>query len=294
MMIKSMTGYGRAKKELDNVSVLAEMKSVNHRFNEVTVRMPRQFLLFEDKIKRIVQEHTARGKIDVFLTIEGEGAVLRSLDIDWTLCDLYFQRLQEMKQRYSVNDAISLEQLVTLPDIFHVSETEGNVELLSELVDIAVKEAVSDLVNMRITEGKRLFEDVMNQLKEIQKAVSILYGLADEVVVAYRKRLESRVQELLGDNYLPDENRLLTEIAIFAEKADINEELTRLNSHIAQFEASLHIKEPVGRKLDFLVQEMNREMNTIGAKANDACISRNVVEMKSALEKIKEQVQNIE
>ncbi|WP_066175085.1 YicC/YloC family endoribonuclease [Bacillus marinisedimentorum] len=293
-MIKSMTGYGRTKKESDQFAVTAEIKSVNHRFNEISVRMPRQMMMFEDKIKRVIGRVTARGKIDVFISLEGEGAVSRDLEVDWTLLDAYYEQIKSIAGRYQLNEEIRLSHLMNLKDAFQVVEREGNSAELEGVLLQAVEEAALKLVDMRLEEGRQLYKDISALLEKISTIVQDLSDYKDTVADKYRTRLIGKIEDFLNGTGEIDETRVIQEVAIFAEKADINEELTRLCSHIEQFSTALHSDDSVGRKLDFLVQEMNREMNTIGSKANDAGISRQVVEMKSALEKIKEQVQNIE
>ncbi len=293
-MIKSMTGYGRTKKETEQFVVIAEIKSVNHRFSEISVRMPRQLMMFEEKIKRVIGQKTARGKIDVFISLEGEGAVSRVLDVDWTLLDAYYEQIKSIAGRYQIDEEIRLSHLMNMEDAFHVVELEGDSDALEAVLLQAVEEAALKLVDMRMEEGRQLHKDISAFLETISSIVQDLFQYKDSVADKYRTRLLGKIKEFLSGMGEIDETRVLQEVAIFAEKADINEELTRLNSHIEQFRTALHSDGPVGRKLDFLVQEMNREMNTIGSKANDAGISSQVVEMKSALEKIKEQVQNIE
>lgn len=294
MMIKSMTGYGRTKKAFDGLTITVEAKSVNHRFSEISVRMPRQFLLFEDKIKRIAQASISRGKVDIFYTIEGEGTVSRILEVDWDLMDLYYERLIEAKERFSLKDSITLKQLSELPDVFQIIEKEGDVEQFEAIMLESAREAIEGLVNMRESEGKRLYEDMYSRLQQIEEVVDHLFPYTNIVTEKYHNRLLEKIHDYLSDVVEIDETRIMTEVAIFADKSDISEELIRLKSHIEQFRSTLHSKDAVGRKLDFLVQEMNREMNTIGSKANDGQISKDVVELKSILEKIKEQVQNVE
>ncbi|RBW67537.1 YicC/YloC family endoribonuclease [Bacillus taeanensis] len=293
-MIKSMTGYGRTVLETDSLYITVEMKSVNHRFTEVSLRLPRALLVFEDKIKRYINQYVQRGKVNVFIAVEGESIMKRAVEVDWGLMDQYVAILQQAKQKHHLSSSLTLEQLLQIPELFTVIEKETETEQLEHYLLQAVKEASLQLVKMRQIEGQAIFEDLAAKLTTIQKNQEDLYQYAPSVVESYRSRLQQRVNEFLNGSQVADEARILTEVAVFADKASIDEELTRLKSHVKQFYSILESGGVVGRKLDFLVQEMNREINTIGSKANDAAISQKVVDMKSELEKIREQVQNIE
>jgi len=287
-----MTGFGRSKQTTERMSVTVEMKSVNHRFCEISIRLPRQLLIFEDKIKKVISQYVQRGRVEVFITIEGEGWAKRKLHVDWQLLNDYYEQLKEAAARFTLQDRVTLEQLFQLEGVVEVVEEEVGNEEVEQLLLTATEEAAKQLKMMREKEGEALTRDIQEQLSVIAQCVQNVHQFAKEVAEQYRTRLMKRMNEWVQG--VIDETRLLTEVAILAEKADINEELTRIRSHIEQVEYTLQKKEPVGRKLDFLVQELNREMNTIGAKANDGRIALQVVEMKSALEKVKEQVQNIE
>lgn len=291
-MVCSMTGFGRSKQTTERMSVTVEMKSVNHRFCEISIRLPRQLLIFEDKIKKVISQYVQRGRVEVFITIEGEGWAKRKLHVDWQLLNDYYEQLKEAAARFTLQDRVTLEQLFQLEGVVEVVEEEVGNEEVEQLLLTATEEAAKQLKMMREKEGEALTRDIQEQLSVIAQCVQNVHQFAKEVAEQYRTRLMKRMNEWVQG--VIDETRLLTEVAILAEKADINEELTRIRSHIEQVEYTLQKKEPVGRKLDFLVQELNREMNTIGAKANDGRIALQVVEMKSALEKVKEQVQNIE
>jgi uncharacterized protein (TIGR00255 family) len=287
-----MTGFGRSKKKNDSFSVSVEVKTVNHRFLEFYIRMPRQFNKIEDKIKKKLSTSIHRGRMEVFVTIEGEGIVNRKVLVDWNLLDHYIKSIGMIKKKYALEHGLSLHDLLSREDILHVEEEETGNEELDQIVLEAVEEAALQVIQMREMEGKALGKDVSSHLQTFQRLVKDLELIAPSVVNMYKERLSKRIQEFVAGQV--DEVRILTEVAIFADKADINEELTRLNSHIKQFTYILTLMEPIGRKLDFLLQEMNREVNTIGSKANDSAIAKEVVEMKSILEKMKEQVQNIE
>lgn len=291
-MIVSMTGFGRSKKESDRLSVTVEVKTVNHRFCEFYFRMPRNLLKIEDKLKKKLSEHILRGRVEVFVTLTGEAVINRKVQIDWSLLDEYYQYINAIKEKYGLTEQVSLQELLEREEIISIEESDEENGELEALVTAAVEEAALSLKLMRQTEGEALAQDVSDNLLQLKNRAIQLKEYAPTVVNQYKDRITKRMQDYLSGQI--DEARIVTEVAVFAERVDINEELTRLNSHIQQFQKTLLLKEPVGRKLDFLVQEMNREVNTIGSKANDSSIANEVVEMKSLLEKIKEQVQNIE
>lgn len=291
-MVVSMTGFGRSKKESNRLSVTVEVKTVNHRFCEFYIRMPRQLLKIEDKLKKKLNEHILRGRVEVYVTLSGEAVVNRKVHIDWNLLDEYYQHILSIKQKYNLAEQISLHELVAREELLNIEEEDGENTELEGLVLEAIEDAGIQLKQMRLTEGLALEQDISQNLALLHNRVNKLKELGPLVVSQFKDRLTKRMLEFLSGQV--DETRILTEVALFADKADINEELTRLESHIGQFNKILLLTEPVGRKLDFLVQEMNREVNTIGSKANDSAIAGEVVEMKSLLEKIKEQVQNIE
>ena len=291
-MVVSMTGFGRSKTESDRLAVTVEVKTVNHRFCEFHIRMPRQLLKTEEKIKKKLGEHIKRGRVEVFVTLEGEGIVNRSVHIDWQALDEYVHHISEIKNRYGVTGEIKLQDLVNREEIIHIEEKETENEELEQLVLAAIENAGDQLIQMRIQEGAALEKDVSHHIQQLEGHALRVKQFAPEVVEQYNERLSKKMTDFLAGQV--DEDRILTEVAFFADKADISEEITRLESHVSQFFRILNEKQPLGRKLDFLLQEMNREVNTIGSKANDSRIAREVVEMKSLLEKVKEQVQNIE
>lgn len=287
-----MTGFGRAKVESDVFQITVEMKSVNHRFLEMNVRLPKQMMMFEDKIRKVISEQVRRGRIEVSIVVEGEGLVERKLRVDWTLLNQYKLIMEEAKNKFQLQDSITLQQLMTMPEVTAIEEVENVNEQFEHSLYETIRKAACMLKNMRDGEGERLHKDIAHRLDEIRESVNAIIPHVPNVVQKYRERLESRMKEL--HNQELDEQRLLTEVAVFADRADIHEELVRLQSHLEQFQEALESIEPVGRKMEFIVQEMHREINTIGSKANDLTISKYVVEMKNNLEKIREQVQNIE
>ncbi|MDC2864762.1 MULTISPECIES: YicC/YloC family endoribonuclease [unclassified Bacillus (in: firmicutes)] len=291
-MISSMTGFGRAKVESDAFQITVEMKSVNHRFLEMNIRLPKQMMVFEDKIRKLIAEQVGRGRIEVSIIVEGEGLVERKLRVDWSLLEQYKLIMEEAKGKFQLQDSITLQQLIAMPEVTAIEEVENVNEAFEHNLYEAVHRAASMLKTMRDGEGERLHKDLEHRLQGIYTCVRSIVPYAPSVIQKYRERLENRLKEL--HNQELEEQRLLTEIAVFADRCDIHEELVRLQSHLEQFQEALQSKEPVGRKLDFIVQEMHREINTIGSKANDLTISKYVVEMKNNLEKIREQVQNIE
>mgnify|MGYP003575002576 FL=1 len=287
-----MTGFGRSRIASASFSVNVEVKTVNHRFSEINVRMPRQLLKVEDKIKKKLNEHLRRGRAEVYIMIEGEGAVTRKIQVDWKLLEEYYLFIKQARDKFNIEGTVLLQDLLTRNEFLHIEENEAGNEELEELVLKATEEAVLLCKQMRVIEGEELKKDLLTSLIQLDSKIEELKEFAPLVVSAYKERLMKRIEELVQGQI--DETRVLTEVAIFADKIDINEELTRLKSHNQQFMQTLSEMEPIGRKLDFLVQEMNREANTIGSKANDSTITKKVVEIKSLLEKLKEQVQNIE
>jgi uncharacterized protein (TIGR00255 family) len=287
-----MTGFGRSIRSNEHIKVTVEVKTVNHRFAEYHFRIPRSISNFEDKLKKKLNEYIKRGRIEVFIAVEGEGLTNRKLSVDWNLLQDYLQYIKEIQDRFQIQEEVPLKDILKRDEIFSIEEQESGNECMEELVLDALLEAAQFCVNMREAEGKALQQDIRSHIEKIQSTIEALRQYAPTVTLQYANRLKKRIQEYV-DLQL-DETRIVTEVAIFADKADINEELTRLDSHIVQFNRFLNDQEPVGRKLDFLVQEMNRETNTIGSKANDAKIAAEVVELKSLIEKIKEQIQNIE
>jgi len=291
-MVVSMTGFGRGTVETEQLGVTVEIKSVNHRFCEFHIRMPNQLLKIEANLKKSLATHIKRGRVEVYVTLDGQAAVNRGVKIDWELLNQYFRYINEVKDKYGLSGEVTLSELVNRPELIQIEEKDTENEFLESLVLKALSLAIDELVQMRIREGKALELDVKRNIEHLQARSYKVRQFAPIVVEQFRDRLTKKMNEFVGGQL--EETRILTEVAIFADKADINEELTRLESHIEQFLTILQLSEPIGRKLDFLVQEMNREINTIGSKANDSKIAMEVVEMKSLLEKVKEQVQNIE
>ncbi|MBT2699970.1 YicC family protein [Bacillus sp. ISL-40] len=291
-MVISMTGFGRAKTESDCFSVNVEVKTVNHRFCEMNIRMPRQLLKIEDRMKKKLNQYIRRGRVEVYVSLEGEGVVTRKVHVDWKLLDEYYQFIKQAREKYNVEGTLTLQNLLSRSELLHIEESEAGNEELDNLVLAATEEAAKFLTQMRMAEGEELKKDLLAILSHLESHVFELQKFAPLVVQSFKERLTKRMEDFVNGQL--DETRILTEVAVFADKADINEEVTRLKSHFQQFLQTLESMEPIGRKLDFIVQEMNREANTIGSKANDSNIAKKVVDIKSLLEKLKEQVQNIE
>lgn len=292
-MLKSMTGYGRSQQTLDGREILVEIKSVNHRYFEFSARVPRAYGYLEEKLKAFLQGKVSRGKIEVGVTvynIEGKDALI---EVNSSIAKGYVDALRKANEDLGLTDDITLSNLIRLPDIFNVIKNTEDEEVIWNDVKTAAEEALNNFVAMRETEGLKMREDVEQRLDYIESLVEKVEERSPMVTEAYRERLYSKLTEVLNDKKI-DEQRILTEAAIFSEKTAVDEETVRLRSHINQFRGLLEINEPVGRKLDFLIQEFNRESNTIGSKAQDVEITKIVVELKSEIEKIREQIQNIE
>ena len=272
--------------------MLVEIRSVNHRLLDWHFHMPRQLLHLEDLLKKTIQQHISRGRVDCYITLGGSGAMTRKIHIDWDLMDEYYQLIRRIRERYGIEDSTRIEHLIFNENLISVEETDEGDDLLQKTVLDAVEEAARQLCDMRLAEGKELQKRLSGFLQEFSRCRERVRGYAPHAEKRLEERLRKKLGELLGDTF--DENRILMEAAIYADRTDITEELDRLESHEKQFLEFLTQDDPVGRKLDFLIQEMNRETNTIGSKANDANIAQLVIEMKSLLEKMREQVQNIE
>lgn len=292
-MLKSMTGYGRNEAIVAGRHIIFEIKSVNHKFFECNARMPRGYLFLEDKLKAYVQSKISRGKVDLFLQVETlEEADVQVL-VNHSLASSYIAALREIKERYGLHDDVSLSLLSRYPDLFSVHRAPEDEEAVWEVVRQAAEPAIASFLNMRETEGARLKQDLLEKADHVESLVGQVEQLTPETVSEYRQKLETRIKELLGDARL-DEQRVLMEVAVFADKVAVDEETVRLRSHIKQLRQLVDSPEPVGRKIDFLVQEMNRESNTIGSKSVNSRIAYLVVDLKSEIEKIREQIQNIE
>lgn len=292
-MLKSMTGYGRGQVSGENRSFLVEVRSVNNRYLDCNVRMPRVYACAEDGIIKQVKQTISRGKVDVFVTIENTGEEPVSVTLNEAVAAGYKAALDNMAERFGLKEDVSVSLLSRFPDVFRVEKVPEDLEAMTAELHHAAALALADFDAMRSREGEKLAEDLMSRLDTLEEYDRIVEERSPQRVAAYREKLTARIQEVLADRQL-DESRILTEAAIFADKVAVDEETVRLRSHIAQFRDMIQGGSPIGRKLDFLVQEMNRETNTIGSKANDLEMSSIVVDMKAELEKIREQIQNVE
>ncbi len=292
-MIKSMTGYGRAQQTIDGMDITFEVKSVNHRYYEYSSRLPRAYGFLDDKIKNHLQKTISRGKVDVYVFIETVDAPGSTVTVNHTLAKAYLDAYRELAETYRLREDVSVSVLARNPDILTVHKSAEDEEAIWNAVRTVADEAVARFVAMREKEGARMRDDILSRRATILTAVEKVEERSPQTVKEHMDKVEQRMRELL-DNAAVDEQRLLTEAAIFADKIAVAEETVRLRSHLDQLEELLSGNDAVGRKLDFLVQEINRETNTIGSKASDVTIARIVVDVKAEIEKIREQIQNIE
>ena len=292
-MIRSMTGYGRGQQLLHGRSITVEIRSVNHRYFEFSCRTPRGCAFLEDRLKRTLQQAISRGKVEVSLTLQTVESRGGAVAVDHALAGQYLTALRALAAEYNLTDDLTLSTVARLPDLFTVCRGEEDEEELAADVLSVLQEALDRFVAMREAEGERLRADVLSRLFTLEEHLAFVEERSPQTVAEYRARLTAKLNELLG-GAVADEARILTEAAIVADRLAVDEETVRLHSHIAQLRGILDCAEPVGRKLDFLVQEMNREANTIGSKASDSKIAYMVVDIKAEIEKIREQIQNIE
>lgn len=292
-MIKSMTGYGGSKVVDGDFEFSVELKSVNNRYLDTSVRIPRGFMFAEDSVKSAVQAHISRGKADIFINISSLSGSDAAVSVNETLAAEYKAAIENIGAQLNISTEVSAYQIAKLADVLTLDKQELDKDAALAALMEAVEAALSDFDNMRIREGVKLNEDISSRLVVIEGIISFIEQRSPQTVAEYRERLTRRMQEVLENTQL-DESRVLTEAAIYADRIAVDEETVRLRSHISQMREMLSGTSPVGRKLDFIVQELNRETNTIGSKCNDNDITRVVLDMKSEIEKIREQVQNIE
>ncbi len=292
-MIKSMTGYGGAKGNCQGLEISIELKSVNNRYLDCSVRMPRNFLFAEEIIKNRVQEHISRAKVDVFVTVDSTGADNIIVKYNEALAKGYINAVAELAEKFGLSNDISALAAARFPDVLSVEKQEADKDAISAVLADVAENALLEYDAMRMREGKKLCEDISGRLSTIEQLVSAVEKRSPETVAEYRNKLHKKMQDVLSSSGI-DEQRILTEAAIFADKVAVDEETVRLRSHIAQMRDMLVSGSPIGRKMDFLIQEFNREANTIGSKCSDSEIAKTVIEIKSEIEKIREQIQNIE
>ena len=292
-MIKSMTGYGRAREMLHKRDITVEVRSVNNRYLDCTVKMPRMYGFAEDAVKQHVQKAISRGKVDVFITVDASAADVAKVTVNRELAAQYAAALGELAEVCGTEPHVTPETLSRFPDVLTVTKADEDLETVSADLCAVLDEALQAYNAMRAVEGAKLAEDIGNRLTYIENYTSQVEKRAPETVAEYRAKLTARMQEVFQSTTI-DEQRILTEAAIYADKVAVDEETVRLRSHVSQLRTMIASDEPMGRKMDFLIQEVNRESNTIGSKCNDVAIAQVVVGLKAEVEKMREQVQNVE
>lgn len=292
-MIKSMTGYGSAKGTVDGLEISVELKSVNNRYLDTSIRLPRSFLFAEEPIKSKVQSHISRGKVDVFVSVDASQAGDMVVKVNEALLKGYLEAIGHISREYGLPQDLTALSISRFPDVLTVEKKDLDAEAISAGILDVVERALQDHDLMRLREGEKLREDVLSRLETIRSLVETVEEKAPATVADYRMRLEQKMEEILGATGI-DENRILAEAAIFADHIAVDEETVRLRSHMSQLESMISGNSPIGRKIDFLIQEFNREANTIGSKCQNSQIAHVVVDLKSEIEKIREQIQNIE
>ena len=292
-MIKSMTGYGSAKGSVEDLIITVELKSVNNRYLDTSVRMPRSFLFAEDAVKNAVQSRISRGKVDVFVSVDSSASDDVLVRVNEPLLKSYLDALRHIADEYALTDDLTVSTVSRLPDVLAVEKKDQDADAIAAGLSEITQRALADFDIMREREGQKLKDDILSRLVTIEKLLSTVEREAPKTVEEYRTRLRQKMEEVLNGAGV-DENRLLQEAAIYADHIAVDEETVRLHSHIAQMRTMLGGGSPIGRKIDFLIQEFNREANTIGSKCQNSAIAHVVVELKSEIEKIREQIQNIE
>jgi len=287
-----MTGYGHCEYTENDITFTVEIKTVNHRYSDIFLRIPKQISSLEEQVRSLINDRIHRGKIDVYINYENKSSQDHEVILDESLAKAYYNALKKIADDLGLRDDISASTIARFPDIIKV-EKKDDSDYIAEILKKAVSAAIDEVIEMRTREGERLKENLFAILDNIENFVRKIEEKAPIVVKEYKEKLEQRLSELI-DIQQVDPARIATEVALFADKCSIDEELIRLSSHIFQMKEMLNAGSPVGKKADFLIQEMNREVNTIGSKANDLEITRNVVELKSEIEKLREQIQNIE
>lgn len=291
-MIKSMTGFGRGKYEKDSREYIVEIKSVNHKYSDITIKMPRSITYLEEHIKKEICKTITRGKVDVYVSFINNSNIGREVKINSELANMYISELRKICDETGIENNINVMDISKMPDVLTIQNDE-NEELIWSELQVALSEAIKEFISMRQTEGEKISKDLLNRINQISGNVNKICEFSTRLVEDYVVKLTNRVKEYLKTNVV-DESRLAQEVVIYADKCSVEEEITRLKSHITQFVELLNADGAIGKKIDFLLQEMNRETNTIGSKANCLDITNLVVEIKTELENIREQIQNIE
>ena len=290
--MKSMTGFGRANYENDGRTYNVEIKSVNHRYTDISVKMPRSISYLEEKVKKEIINSISRGKVDVYITFENNSAKGKNIKINKELAKIYIDELKELANENDINSNIPVTEISKFPDVLVIENVEEEDIIWKEL-ELVLKDSLENFIIMRTQEGNKIKEDLEKRIGKIEEKVSKISEYSTGLVEEYVVKLETRIKEILKTDVV-DHERLNQEIVIYADKCSIEEELTRLNSHIAQFKNFINMENPIGKKIDFLIQEMNRETNTIGSKSGSLEITNMVIEIKTEIEDIREQIQNIE
>lgn len=291
-MIKSMTGYGRARENRNGRDITVEVRSVNNRYLDCTVKLPRAYIFAEDAVKARVQKAVSRGKVDVFITMESAGSDDAVVTVNEPLARAYCKALAQL-ETLGAKGGVTAVELARFPDVVTVTKAEEDLEAIAGDICAVLDQALAAYNDMRAVEGRKLAEDIVSRAGTIEQCVGVVEERSPQTVEEYRQKLFAKMQEVLGSTNI-DEGRILQEAAIYADKVAVDEETVRLRSHIAQLRTMVESVKPVGRDMDFLVQEFNRECNTIGSKCKDLHITETVLQMKAEVEKIREQVQNVE
>lgn len=292
-MIYSMTGYGGAKAEINGITVSAELKSVNNRYLDANIRLPKSCLFAEEAIRGALSGHISRGKVDVFVNVDSSGADEVSIQVNEKLAEAYIRAIRGLAEKHELGAELSALSVARFPEVLSTQKEDADRDAITEAILSVLSQALTDYDAMRSREGDKLCRDILQKLENIEGMVTVVEERSPQTVQEYRQRLFDKMKEVLLDGSV-DESRILQEAAIYADKVSVDEETVRMRSHIAQFRQLLAQGSPVGRKLDFLIQEMNREANTTGSKCSDSQIAKLVIDMKAEIEKIREQVQNIE
>lgn len=291
-MIKSMTGFGRGKLEVDGREYIIEIKSVNHKYSDISIKMPKNFSFVEDEIRKEINKNISRGKIDLNILYLNNGNKQEKVTINKALAKNYINEIRQLINEADVNSSINIMEIIKLPDVLNIQSEEPEGQIAKEIKQV-LNIAIEEFLKMREKEGETIYQDLVNRIDDVNINVEQILRLSTGLIEEYIVKLKKRIEEILK-NEIIDENRLAQEVVIYADKCSIEEEITRLKSHIQQFKELLDIKEPVGKRLDFLIQEMNREANTIASKSTSIDITNIVVELKTQIENIREQIQNIE
>ena len=287
-----MTGYGKASLSVENREYQIEIKSVNHRYLDMNIKMPRAISYLEEEVKKTIMSQIKRGKIDVFVTFENNSTEGRKIQINKEIASIYIKELKKLAEEENILANIEVTEISKYPDVLSIQNEQNEEKIKQELIEVT-NQATQKLVEMRSVEGRKMAQDLLQRVEEVQQKVVEISTQSTGLIKDYVVKLESRIKEILPNHEI-DQNRLAQEVVIFADKCSVQEEIIRLNSHIDQFKDFLQTEEAIGKKLDFLIQEMNRETNTIGSKANSLEITNRVIDIKTQLENIREQIQNIE